>query len=85
MKLRSSDLSWHEIDGELIVLDLRSSTYLSTNASGTVLVKQLAEERSQAELARALVEAFGVSQSQANQDVVGFVTELERSGLLERS
>ena len=34
---------------------------------------------------RALVEAFGISQSQATHDVLGFVTELDRSGLLERS
>jgi hypothetical protein len=85
MKLRSSDLSWQEVDGELVVLDLKSSKYLATNASGTVLVKQLTEDRSQAELAQALVEAFGISQSQATHDVLGFVTELDRSGLLERS
>ncbi len=85
MKLRSSDLLWHEIDGELVVLDLRSSQYLATNASGTVLVTQLTEERTQAELAQALIEAFGISQSQATHDVVGFVTELERSGLLDGS
>ena len=34
MKLRAHDLTWREIDGDLVILDLRSSTYLTTNASG---------------------------------------------------
>ena len=69
--------------------------YLSRLTRGTLAVimsggrgerlKQLTEDRSQAELAQALVEAFGISQSQATHDVLGFVTELDRSGLLERS
>lgn len=83
MRLRSSDLTWREIDGDLVILDLRSSTYLTTNTSGAVLMKQLTEDRTSAQLIQAMVDAFGISESQAEEDVRSFVDTLDRSGLLE--
>ena len=85
MRLRSDDLTWREIDGELVILDLRSSKYLTTNASGAVLLKELVEERSRAELASALVAAFGISQVQAEADVSNYVGALVDAGLLGQS
>jgi hypothetical protein len=85
MKLRVDDITWREIDGDLVILDLRSSTYLTANASGSVLMRQLTVERTQPELVRALVDAFGVPQHRAQQDVQAFVDQLGERGLLERS
>lgn len=84
MKLRGDDLTWREIDGDLVLLDLRSSTYLTTNASGTLLMKQLVADRTPAELGQALVDAFGIELSQAESDAAGFIAELDRNGLLDR-
>jgi Coenzyme PQQ synthesis protein D (PqqD) len=84
MKLRVDDLTWREIDGDLVVLDLRSSTYLTANASATVLMKQLTEDRTDVELVQALTDAFGISPTQAEQGVRTFISELERNGLLDR-
>ncbi|SDL34787.1 PqqD family protein [Tessaracoccus oleiagri] len=83
MKLRTTDITWREIDGDLIILDLTSSTYLTANASGAVLMKELTEERSSQELAQALVDAFGIDHDQAESDVRHFVQALNDSGLLE--
>jgi len=85
MKLRGDDITWREIDGDLVVLDLRSSTYLTTNASGTLLMRQLTEERSLPQLVQALVDAFDIPEQRAQQDVEAFLDELGASGLLERS
>jgi hypothetical protein len=83
MKLRVDDITWREIDGDLVILDLRSSTYLTANASGTVLMRQLTEERTMQQLVQALVAAFGIPERQAQQDVETFVGELTERGLLE--
>ena len=85
MKLRVDDITWREIDGDLVILDLRSSTYLTANASGTVLMRQLTEERTLAQLIQALVDAFDIPASRAQQDVQTFIDELGACGLLERS
>src|SRR3954468_9383765 len=85
MKLRLDDITWREIDGDLVILDLRSSTYLTANASGTVLMRQLTEERTLPQLAQALVDAFGVPELRAQQDAQTFVDELDEQGLLART
>jgi hypothetical protein len=82
MKLRMDDITWREIDGDLVILDLRSSTYLTANASGTVLMRQLTEERTLPQLVRALVDTFGIPERRAQQDVQVFVDELGEHGLL---
>ena len=84
MKLRVDDLTWREIDGDLVVLDLRSSTYLTANPSATVLMKELAQERTDGELVQALIDAFDISETQAAQGVETFVRELDKRGMLIR-
>lgn len=85
MKLRSEDMTWREIDGDLVILDLRSSTYLTANASASILMKELTAERSSDQLAEALVSAFGIPTAQAARDVEAFVAALSTNGLLEHS
>jgi Coenzyme PQQ synthesis protein D (PqqD) len=85
MKLRVDDITWREIDGDLVVLDLRSSTYLTTNASATVLMKQLTQDRTLAQLVRALVDAFAIPDQRAQEDVLAFLDELGERGLLDSS
>lgn len=83
MKLRVDDMTWREIDGDLVILDLRSSTYLTTNASGALLMNELVEERTTADLVQCLVGAFGISEVEAQSDVGSFVQALDSGGLLE--
>ena len=85
MKLRGDDITWREIDGDLVILDLRSSTYLTANASGSVLMRQLTEEQTLPQLVQALVDAFGIPAPRAQQDVQMFIDELSERGLLERA
>lgn len=83
MRLRSTELTWREIDGDLVILDLRSSTYLTTNASGAVLMKELTQDRTPADLVELLMSSFGISRSEAEVDVESFLTALNTGGLLE--
>lgn len=83
MKLRANEVSVREIDGEMVLLDLRTSKYLSANRVGTILLQLLAEDRSLNELADALVAEFDVPHETALADVTVFVDELRTRGLLE--
>lgn len=82
MRLRSGDISWQEIDGELVILDLDRSVYLTTNPTGTFLVKRLAEETSVEDLVDALVEEFGIERRRAQDDVAAFLSVLAEKRLL---
>jgi hypothetical protein len=49
---RSADLSWREIDGEVIVLDLKSANYLRLNSTGAKLWTRLETGATVGQLAR---------------------------------
>lgn len=83
MRLRGEDLTWQEIDGELVILDLARSSYLTTNGTGAFLAKLLVEERSTDDLVAALTAEYGIDAEQARSDADAFVAELTRLGLLE--
>ncbi|TQL69964.1 coenzyme PQQ synthesis protein D (PqqD) [Nocardioides albertanoniae] len=85
MKLDSQRITWREIDGELVILDLAASTYLTTNETGTALLKELVEERSTEELVEVLMSAFDVTSETAVADVRAFVEDLDRNGLLAQA
>jgi hypothetical protein len=82
MKLRSEDLSWQEIDGELVILDLKSSVYLTTNKTGAFLAKELTEERTADQLVDALVGEYGIDRQRALVDAEAFTDALTNKGLL---
>lgn len=84
VKLRSTELSWREIDGEMVVLDLASSRYLTVNQAGTVLMRLLSEERTTDDLVDGLVSTFEISREQAATDVQQFLGMLDDKGLLDK-
>ncbi|MFE6971586.1 PqqD family protein [Isoptericola sp. NPDC057653] len=82
MRLREDGVTWQEIDGELVILDLSSSTYLTTNGSGAFAAKLLQEDRTTDDLAGALVAEYGISADLAQHDAEAFVEALRERGLL---
>ncbi|WP_413452155.1 PqqD family protein [Georgenia phoenicis] len=82
MQLRTEDITWQEIDGELVILDTARSVYLTTNVAGAQLAKLLTEERSLDDLTDALVSEYGIERETAQADAEVFVAELRDKGLL---
>ncbi|KON74084.1 MULTISPECIES: PqqD family protein [Cellulosimicrobium] len=82
MQIRTDGVTWQEIDGELVLLDLERSVYLTTNASGALLTKLLVEDHSLDELADALVTEFAIDRADAVRDAQAFVDELGAHQLL---
>jgi hypothetical protein len=82
VQLRTGQWSWRELDGETVLLDLAGSKYLTLNAAGTVLLKQLVGGCTRDDLVAALVDAFDIPAGQAAGDVDAFVLKLDGKGLL---
>lgn len=85
MRLRTEGITWQEIDGELVILDLQSSMYLTTNGSGAFLAKLLIEERTEQELATALAKEFDIADGVAAADTADFLEQLADKKLLVSS
>jgi hypothetical protein len=83
LKLREAAVAWREVDGEAMLLDLRSSTYLATNPSGTLLWRRLAEGTTRDALVDALVETFGIPTAHAAADVDAFLEDCRARELVD--
>lgn len=83
LRLKPDAVRWREIEREVIAVDLGSSTYLSTNESGSFLWRRLAEGTTRGELAAELQERFSIDSQRANLDVERFLQSLSERDLLE--
>ena len=82
LRLRDTDLHWREIDGEVIALEARGSTYLAANGAGTLLWRALVAGATRERLVDELVSVYGIERDRAVADVDGFVAALAEQGLL---
>jgi hypothetical protein len=82
-RLRTGDLASRAFEDETIVLDLRSSKYMTTNASGTLLWHKLEQGTTRRELIEVLRAAFEVDLQTAERDVDAFLADCGKRGLLE--
>jgi hypothetical protein len=84
-RLREGGLSSCSVGGELVVLDLDGSQYLTIRGSGIYLFELLGVERHRDELVAALLERFEVDEGTARVDVDRFLADLAEAGLLART
>lgn len=82
LRLRQQDVAARGFQDETVILDLRSSTYFSTNATGTVLWRELERGTTRAQLIGALLNEFEVDEERATADVDAFVADCRQRGLL---
>jgi Coenzyme PQQ synthesis protein D (PqqD) len=77
------DAIWRESDGEVIAIDDRLTTYVSTNSAGALLWKELVDGATPDELTERLVSTYGIERDRAERDAVAFIADLEAQGFLE--
>jgi hypothetical protein len=82
LKLRDTDVHWREIDGEVIALDGRTSTYVAANGSGAVIWRALIAGSTHEGLVDELVGTYDIDRERAAVDVDRFIDELAGHGLL---
>jgi hypothetical protein len=83
LRPRKSDVVWRRLDEGAVLLDLRSSEYLSINPSATVLWQRLEAGATREQLIEALAETFELSRERAAADVDAFVADCKRRGLVD--
>ena len=82
MKARQEDVVWREVEGQTVILDLKTSSYLTTNVSGTRMWQLLQDGRQQLELEEELISAYGISEEDAKRDVISFLDMLRENNFL---
>ena len=81
-QLRHDAVTWRDVDGEVVALDLASGEYLSLNGSGRLLWLALDASASVDDLTELLVTSFGISEVQGHADAQAFLADLEARSLV---
>lgn len=76
------DLAFRVIDGEAVVLQVKTTTYFSLNPSGTVLWGTLQEGATRDALVDRLLAAFDVDRPRAEADVDALLADLKAESLV---
>jgi hypothetical protein len=82
-RLRTDEIEWREVEGEIVALDLRKLVYISVNQSGAILWPALVEGASKDVLVARLSQAFDLDGADAAADVEAFLKSLGEQDLLE--
>jgi len=80
---RSPGVVYEVVDDQTVLVDPEGVELVTLNAVGTLVWEALDGRRNAAELAAALVDRFeGVTLSDLERDITGFLTEIEALGLI---
>jgi hypothetical protein len=72
----ATTVSFREVGAEVVVLDLRTSSYVTVNDAGALLWRRLSQGASPEELGLALAERFGLPPEDARRDSAAFLDTL---------
>lgn len=83
-RARQEELSWREVEGEIVLLDERDWTYLHLNGTGATIWKSLADESaSLAAVVDAVTAEYDVDRATAEADARALLDQLAERGLIE--
>jgi len=85
LTLHDDAVSWLPVEGQVVVLDLRTARYLSLNDSAARLWAVLAGGGTVGDLVASLRDEFGIDELEATRDVGAFLDDLRQRGLLDEA
>jgi len=78
----SPDVLFHTLEGEAVLLDLKSGRYFGLDAVGTRMWSLLAETGRPVEVIARMLQEFDVDEERLRADVLGWIDKLSARGLL---
>ena len=73
---------FQELQGEAVLLNLKSGIYFGLDPVGTRIWQLFAEHDALSEIAQVITDEYDVSRERCETDLFMLVTELERQGLI---
>lgn len=83
--VRAGGMMTAPVDGDIVILNMASNSYVSLNAIGRRIWELLETPARVDELCRRLGEEFAGDAAQITADVLSFLAELEKDGLVRAS
>lgn len=83
LRIRRDGVAWSDLGNEIVILDLRSSTYFAVRETGAFLMNALVAGASAETLVDQLLSRYDTTADTARIDVQQFLGELSRRDLIE--
>lgn len=81
---RQADLSWTEMDGETVVLNVDANDYFGLGGVGTRIWELLARPVTAGQICAGLAAEYDVDADACLDDVLGFLAQLLASGMIRQ-
>lgn len=81
----SDDITWRDVDEEMIVLHLPTGKYYTFNNSGHLAWKQLAKGKDTSEITVQIMDTYEVDKETAERDLSTFISGLEEHNLISKN
>jgi hypothetical protein len=78
----NDDILFQELQGEAVVLNLKSGVYFGLDPVGTRIWQLFAVHELLSEIAETIVAEYDVTEDRSAADLLALVTDLERNGLV---
>ncbi len=79
----NDDVLFRELEGELVLLNLKTGVYFGLDPVGTRIWHLIREHRSLEKVLDSLVEEHDVTEAQCARDLLSFVAMMQDKGLVE--
>lgn len=83
LQLKVDDVVWREVEDELVILELSTSTYVTLNGSAKFLWETLTNGCTLDELVMSLIGRYSISTDQALSDIESFISALDERDLID--
>jgi len=80
----SEDVTWRDIDGEMVVLNIKTGEYFSFNQVGREIWLAASEGKSFGGVIAQVVSCYDIDEAKARADVEKFLSGLMEHGILRR-
>jgi hypothetical protein len=77
------DVVFHDLQGELVLLNLKTGVYFGLDSVGTRIWHLIQEHGSLQKVRDSLVEEYEVTETRCEQDLLTLASRLRENGLLE--
>ena len=82
VRLLPEAVSWREVEGEIVAIDLKRAEYFTVSNSAVPLWRLLDAGAHESDLAASLVAEYGLDQARAERDTAAFIADLRERGIV---
>ncbi|MBN2406164.1 MAG: PqqD family protein [Elusimicrobia bacterium] len=79
---KNPDVTWREVDGEAVLLNLENDYYYSMNEIGTKIWAMLNKGKTQKQIIAAIMEEFDADKKQVELDIKQFIKDMKKEDII---